>query len=152
MENGRQFRINLYGKDEGDKVKLEILRGYKRLTFNVAVYESKYLQKSFVGLVNPEKNLIPRLGILGLELNDDLLNLLPPIRSKNGILVGALVGEVTSWEGDLRTGDIIISVNRKPIYDFTTLKTLTDTLKSGHVCVVHLERNGNYKYVTLEID
>ena len=152
MENGRQFRVNLYGKDEGDKVTLEVLRGYKRLTFHVTVTEIRDMNHSFVSMVNPEKNLIPRLGILGLELDKNLLKLLPPVRSKNGILVGALVGEVTSWEGDLRTGDIIVSVNRLPIYDFKTLKTVTDTMKSGHVCVVHLERNGEYKYITLEVN
>jgi len=152
MENGRQFRINLYGKDEGDSVTLEILRGIKRLTFHVKVYEAKDMPQSFVNMINPEKNLIPRLGIIGLELNDNLLKLLPPIRSKNGILVGALVGETTSWDGDLRTGDVIVSINKVPIYDFNTLKTVTDTLKAGHVCVVHLERDGEYKYVTLEIN
>jgi serine protease Do len=152
MENGRQFRINLYGKDEGDSVTLEILRGIKRLTFHVKIYEAKDMPQSFVNMINPEKNLIPRLGIIGLELNDNLLKLLPPIRSKNGILVGALVGETTSWDGDLRTGDVIVSINKVPIYDFNTLKTVTDTLKAGHVCVVHLERDGEYKYVTLEIN
>ena len=131
---------------------LEILRGIKRLTFHVKIYEEKDMPKSFVNMINPEKNLIPRLGIIGLELNDKLLKLLPPIRSKNGILVGALVGEITSWDGDLRTGDVIVSLNRVPIYDFKTLKTVTDTLKAGHVCVVHLERNGEYKYVTQEIN
>ena len=85
-------------------------------------------------------------------MNNNLLKLLPPIRSKNGILVGALVGETTSWDGDLRTGDVIVSINRVPIYDFNTLKTVTDTLKAGHVCVVRLEREGEYKYVTLEIN
>jgi len=152
MENGRQFRVNLYGKDEGDPVTLEILRGIKRLTFHVKIYEEKDMPQSFVNMINPEKNLIPGLGIIGLELNDKLLKLLPPLRSKNGILVGALVGEITSWDGDLRTGDVIVSLNRVPIYDFNTLKTVTDTLKAGHVCVVHLERNGEYKYVTLEIN
>ena len=152
MENGRQFRVNLYGKDEGDSVTLEILRGIKRLTFHVKIYEAKDMPQTFVNMINPEKNLIPGLGIIGLELNDNLLKLLPPIRSKNGILVGALVGETTSWDGDLRTGDVIVSINRIPIYDFNTLKTVTDTLKAGHVCVVHLEREGEYKYVTLEIN
>jgi len=152
MENGRQFRVNLYGKAEGDKVKLEVLRGIKRLTIHVEVMDIKERSQSFVNMVDLENHLIPNLGILGLELNDELLSLLPPVRTKNGVLVAALVGKVSSWEGDLRTGDIIISVNNVPMYDFESLKKYTDEIATGHICVVHVERAGKYKYVTLEID
>jgi S1-C subfamily serine protease len=103
-------------------------------------------------MVDLENHLIQNLGILGLELNDELLSLLPPVRTKNGVLVAALVGKVNSWEGDLRTGDIIISVNNVPMYDFESLKKYTDEMGAGHICVVHVERGGQYKYVTLEID
>jgi serine protease Do len=152
MENGRQFSVNLYGRSEGDKVKLEVLRGIKRLTINVEVMDIKESSQSFVNMVDFENHLIPNLGILGLELNDELLSLLPPVRTKNGVLVAALVGKVSSWEGDLRTGDIIISVNNVPMYDFESLKKYTDEMGTGHICVVHVERGGQYKYVTLEID
>jgi S1-C subfamily serine protease len=103
-------------------------------------------------MVDLENHLIPNLGILGLELNNELLSLLPPVRTKNGVLVGALVGKVNSWEGDLRTGDIINSVNNVPMYDFESLKKYTDEMDSGHICVVLIERAGQYKYVTLEIN
>ena len=152
MGNGRQFRVNLYGRSEGDKVKLEVLRGIKRLTIYVEVMDIKERSQSFVNMVNLEKHLIQNLGILGLELNDELLSLLPPVRTKNGVLVVALVGKVNSWEGDLRTGDIIISVNNVPMYDFESLKKYTDEIAAGHICVVHVERAGQFKYVTLEID
>ncbi len=152
MENGRQFRVNLYGRAEGDKVKLEVLRGIKRLTINVDVMDVKERSQSFVNMVDLKNHLIPNLGILGLELNDELLSLLPPVRTKNGVLVAALVGEVNSWEGDLKTGDIIISVNNVPMYDFESLKKYTDEMDGGHICVVHVERAGQFKYVTLEID
>jgi type II secretory pathway component PulC len=68
------------------------------------------------------------------------------------VLVGALVGEVNSWEGDLRTGDIIVAVNKAPIYDFKSLIDFTNSLESGHICAVHIEREGQFRYVTLEIN
>jgi serine protease Do len=152
MENGRQLRVNLYGRSEGEKVKLEVLRGIERLTIYVDVMDTKEHSQSFVNMVDLENHLIPNLGILGLELNNELLSLLPPVRTKNGVLVGALVGKVNSWEGDLRTGDIINSVNNVPMYDFESLKKYTDEMDSGHICVVLIERAGQYKYVTLEIN
>lgn len=152
MENGRQFSVNLYGRSEGDKVKLEVLRGIERLTIYVGIMDIKERSQSFVNMVDLENHLIPNLGILGLELNDELLRLLPPVRTKNGVLIAALVGEVNSWEGDLRTGDIIVSVNNIPMYNFESLKKYTDEMASGHICVVRVERAGQYKYVTLEID
>jgi len=152
MENGRQLRVNLYGRSEGEKVKLEVLIGIERLTIYVDVMDTKEHSQSFVNMVDLENHLIPNLGILGLELNNELLSLLPPVRTKNGVLVAALVGKVNSWEGDLRTGDIINSVNNVPMYDFESLKKYTDEMDSGHICVVLIERAGQYKYVTLEID
>jgi len=152
MENGRQFRVNLYGRSEGEKVKLEVLRGIERLTIYVEVMDIKERSQSFVNMVDLENHLIPNLGILGLELNDELLSLLPAVRTKNGVLVAALIGKINSWEGDLRTGDIINSVNNVPMYDFESLKKYTDEMDAGHICVVHLERAGQFKYVTLEID
>jgi serine protease Do len=152
MENGRQLRVNLYGRSEGEKVKLEVLRGIERLTLHVEVMSIKEGSQSFVNMVNLESHLIPNLGILGLELEAELLSLLPPVRTKNGVLVAALIGKVISWEGDLRTGDIIISVNNIPMYDFESLKKYTDEMAGGHICVVHLERAGQFKYVTLEVD
>jgi serine protease Do len=152
MENGRQLRVNLYGRSEGDKVRLEVLRGIERLTLHVEVMDIKERSQSFVNMVDLENHLIPKLGILGLELNDELLSLLPLVRTKNGVLVAALVGKVNSWEGDLRTGDIIISVNNIPMYDFESLKKYTDDMDAGHICVVHVERAGQFKYVTLEVD
>ena len=152
MENARQFNVNLYGKSEGEKVKLEVLRGIKRLTIHVQVYEVKDGRHMFMNMVDVEKNLVPELGILALELNEELSSLLPSVRSKNGVLVGALVGEVNSWEGDLRTGDIIVAVNKAPIYDFKSLIDFTSSLESGHICAVHIEREGRFRYVTLEIN
>lgn len=152
MENARQFNVNLYGRSEGEKVKLEVLRGVKRLTIYVEVYELKDSRNLFMNMVDVEENLVPELGILALELNEDLLSLLPSIRSENGVLVGALVGEVNSWEGDLRTGDIIVAVNNIPIYDFESLRNFTSTLESGHICAVHIEREGRFRYVILEIN
>jgi len=152
MENARQFNVNLYGRSEGEKVKLEVLRGVKRLTIYVEVYELKDSRNLFMNMVDVEENLVLELGILALELNEDLLSLLPSIRSENGVLVGALVGEVNSWEGDLRTGDIIVAVNNVPIYDFESLKIFTSTLESGHICAVHIEREGRFRYVILEIN
>jgi serine protease Do len=152
MENARQFNVNLYGKSEGEKVKLEVLRGIKRLTIYAQVYEIRDGSSFFMNMADVEKNLVPELGILALELNEELLSILPSVRSKNGVLVGALVGEVNSWEGDLRTGDIIVAVNKVPIYNFDSLRDYTTTMGSGHICAVHIEREGQFRYVTLEIN
>jgi hypothetical protein len=38
------------------------------------------------------------------------------------------------------------------MYDFESLKKYTDEMDAGHICVVHVERAGQFKYVTLEID
>ena len=43
----------------------------------------------FASQVTPEKNLIPRLGILGIELDDEVRKALPGLRGEAGVLVAA---------------------------------------------------------------
>jgi serine protease Do len=84
MENARQLEVGLYRFPVGDKINLEVLRGDKRLTLDVAVTAKDDDPQRFADLVDPEKNLIPKLGILGVEIDRKLAPLLPDLRHRGG--------------------------------------------------------------------
>src|SRR5262249_42136705 len=77
LENARQLEVNLYAREVGDGVSLVVQRGQDALTLRVAVYERPDDPERFAELLSPEKNLVESLGILALDLDDDVVRLLP---------------------------------------------------------------------------
>src|SRR5205814_848462 len=70
MENARQFEVNLYQQPIGEYVSVEILRGTDNLTSRVKVAERMDDPGRFMGMVSREKNLVARLGILALDVDE----------------------------------------------------------------------------------
>ena len=71
-ENARQFHVNLYPHAVGEVVHVEVLRGDRRLTVPVAVTERPDDPGRLADMVTPERNVVARLGILGLDLDEGL--------------------------------------------------------------------------------
>jgi S1-C subfamily serine protease len=115
MENGRQFNVNLYSKDVDDTVTLELLRGGKTMFVKTTVIERDDDYEKFASFVSPEENRLEQLGILGLELNEKIVDLLPKLRSETGVLV-AVTNATASFDDDgFKAGDIIHAINQMPI-------------------------------------
>src|SRR5919109_332729 len=116
MENGRQFQVGLYRRAAGDAVSLEILRDGQTTKIPVAMTERR---DPFAGLsasIDPRQNLVPRLGILGVDLDQRIMELLPVERVRSGVVVASTVaGALDAQEGGLTIGDVICAVNRVPI-------------------------------------
>jgi serine protease Do len=152
MENGRQFNVNLYRRSPGDVVSLLVSRDQAERTLRVTVQERKGDPARFARMVSMEHNLIPRLGVLVLDIGSDLKRLLPPLRKREGVLVAALAGGGPPWESGLEAGDIIYTLNRRETPDVKTLKAILDGLPSGASLALQVERNGRLRYLTLELN
>src|SRR3954468_22054035 len=68
MENGRQFRVNLYTRNIGDQVTLDVQRGERKLTLRVGVSERANDMGRLADLVSPQ-NAITEIGVYGVDLN-----------------------------------------------------------------------------------
>jgi len=77
MENGRQFDVNLYSRLVGDHVILEIQRGVIDKIIKVEIRERPNDPGRFSDMVSPERNLIPKLGILALDLDETISRCCP---------------------------------------------------------------------------
>jgi serine protease Do len=152
MENARQLEVGLYRFPVGDKVNLEVLRGANRLTLDVSVTAEDDDPQRFADLVNPDKNLIPKLGILGVEIDRHLLPMLPELRKQYGIVVAARAAGVEGVEVDLRPGDVIYAINNEPTSTITALTNVLGQLKSGDPVVLQVERDGGLMYVAFEVE
>jgi serine protease Do len=152
MENARQLEVNLWRFPVGDKVNLEVLRGADRLTMDVSVTAQDDDPQRFADLVNPEKNLIPKLGILGVEIDRKLAPLLPDLRKQYGIVVAARAAGAEGLEVDLHPGDVIYAINNEPTSTVAALSTALGQMKSGEAVVLQVERDGALMYVAFEME
>lgn len=152
MENGRQFDVNLYGKPIGEKVALEIQRGSEERTVQVQVAERPGDPQLFAELVRPEENLIPKLGILAIDLDRNIMRMLPALRIETGVVVAMTAAAGPSWQGQFFPGDVIHAVNNLPITNLDQLRAVVQPLQFGDAVVVQLERGSTLRYLAFEME
>jgi serine protease Do len=152
MHTAPQLEMEIFRAPMGHKVSLGVLRGSDHLTIDVSVAESEDDPQRFADLVNPEDNLIPRLGILGIGIDKKLGALLPDLRKGYGVVVAAgSATDLASGTG-LKPGDVIYSVNGSPVSTVAALKSKIDEFKAGQEVVIQIERSGRLMFVTLELE
>ena len=151
MENGRQLSVNVYQRRIGERVNLEILRGTERQRHEVEVVERPNDPDRFASMVHPDRNLVPELGILGIDLDSELTKMFAGLRQNAGVIVAARSAEATSWEGqELMPGDLIHAVNRLDVRSLSELKAAIARYGPGDPIVLLVERERELIYVTLE--
>jgi serine protease Do len=147
IENGRQFRINLYTRGVGDTVASEARRGTSKFTARVAVGERDNdagRLSDMVALLSP----VRALGITALDLSPRIAKLLPSVRRERGAVVAAVSAAAPfSHQGRLQPGDVIYSLNGKTVGSVAELNTAADATKAGTPSVLQLEREGVLLYL-----
>ena len=152
IENGRQLHVNLYRREVGDTVRLEVLRGDQPTTVTVSVAERADPLSAASLLSDPRENVVPRLGILAATLDAKLAAMLP-LRSKSGVVVAsASAGVFDSDNGGLVPGDVIHAVNGQWISDLPALRKAVESAKTGAPVVVQIERRGVLMYLAFILD
>lgn len=152
MENGRQLDVNLYRQNIGDNVNLEIVRGTEKSMAQVNVIEREDDPFRFIEMVNPTENLIPRLGILGIDLNSRIEEMLPGLRKKFGVLVAAISGETPAMGDMLFPGDVIYAVNGVEITGLYSLRTELDKYQAGDAIALQLQRRGKLMFLAFTLE
>ena len=150
MENARQLLVNLYRYQVGDKVKLEVLRGKNKFTYAVPVVVEDDDPERFADMVDPTKNLIPELGILAIEIDQKVAEMVPDLRKQYGVVVAAAGGGSAFSGGSLEVGDVIYAVNTEPVTSIEALRAALRTAKASEAVVLQIERDGRLLYMALE--
>jgi serine protease Do len=141
----------LLSRESGDKVHLDVLRGNHRLGFDVPLMPPPKDMDQITALADPEKNLVPTLGILGVEIDKKIAAMAPDLRDPYGIIVAARATGATT-EIPLTTGDVIRTLNGQPMKTLDDLRQALRALRPGAAVALQIQRDQKLMYVAFTLD
>jgi len=150
--NVPMFTTAMLSHPGGQNVRLNLLRGGEQLSIDVPPIEESHDADRLSDLINPEKNRIRRLGIIGIGVDDKVADLLPGLRGSYGVIVAALSPSSTSTSTELQVGDVIHEVNGAAISSVEALRAATEKFKRGDAVALFIERDGRLQYLAFEIE
>jgi serine protease Do len=151
MENARQFDVTLYSRKPGSSVNLEVGRGLQRLTLPVTVVERRDESDRFRDLVTPGRNLIARLGILGLDLTPELAQLIPGLRDSHGVVVAGAAADALGAAGFM-AGDVIYGVDGEQVRTLAELRAAIGQIAADSSAVIQIGRQGQLRFLTVTLE
>ncbi|HJY86631.1 MAG TPA: trypsin-like peptidase domain-containing protein [Candidatus Acidoferrales bacterium] len=146
------FGLSFYLHGAGERAKFEVLRGSEKLLLEIRMVERPHDVDRLLETVGPEKNLVRRLGILGIELDPKLAKMFQNLRESSGVIVAARVVNSGGTDSSLATGDIIHALNGTPVTSLEGLRSVLDRLKPDSAVALQIERDGKLMYVTLQME
>jgi serine protease Do len=137
----------------GTKVMLRVQRGDGQLDLPVITEEEAGEElDALADLVDPVKNVVPELGIVGLDITKAVHELMPDLRRPEGVVVAARKANTPYTGPVLQTGDVIYAVNHRVIGNVAELRETLSRMKSGQAAVLTVEREEHLIYVPIELD
>ena len=137
--------------ETGDTVHLDLLRGKERFALDVKVMEAPHDMDQIAALADPEKNLVPTLGILGVEIDKRIAAMAPDLRDPFGILVAARAAGATV-EVPLNAGDVIRTLNGQPMTTLDRLRSALKALPPGAPVALQIQRDQKLLFLAFTLD
>ena len=150
-DNLPSLGTRLFMRSGGEKIKLGVLRGAEKLSFDVLVVELPHDLDRLADLADPDKSLVPKLGIVGIEIDPKLAGTLPGLRVSSGVIVAARAANL-SVDTSLTAGDVIHAINGVQVETMTALRSALDHLAPNTSVTLQIERNGRLMFVSFELD
>jgi serine protease Do len=151
IRNLRQFLIAIDRHAVGDIMQVNILRGADKVEAKVTVQERADDPNRFIDMVRENSSLVPRLGILAVDVNENVLKKISELRKPAGVLVAALVADLPGSEEGLAPGDLIISLNSKDVSNVEALRALLGNLQTGSPVVLQIQREDQLRFIVLDL-
>ena len=145
--------FQFFTRSAGDRLKIGVIRGSDALTFELEVTERAHDFDRLSDLVDPQKSLVARLGILGVDLNEKSAQFASSLRWPLGVMVVGHTKEVAELaDTGLMTGDAIHGINGIPVLSVDDLRAALEHLEPRSAVVLQVERNGQMTFLGFEVD
>jgi serine protease Do len=133
-------------------MKLAVLRGGDKKVLYVPVNEHRDQMDKLIDAVDPDQSLVPRLGILAVDLNEQIRSIAGNLRNPSGVVVIARAANLIGPETGLKTGDVIHSVDKTPVDSVESLRATLRGLKPSAPVVLQVERDGQLQWLAFEME
>jgi len=152
IETLPQLSAALYLHRLDQVLKLEVLRGEERKILYVPAIEQRDPMDQLFDAADPEKSLVPRLGILATDVTGELRSQIGTLRIAGGVIVLGRAVDLTTPDTGLQTGDVIHALNTTPITSMDDLRGAVLSLKTGDPVVLQVERSDGLSYLSFEME
>jgi serine protease Do len=150
-DNLPTVNYNFRLRDSTENVPIVVLRSGKEVPLSVATVEQRSDLDSVSSLADPEKNLVPELGLLGVEIDARIAASATGLRAPYGIIVVARAAGATT-EVPLQPRDVIRSINNRDIQSLQALRDAVRALAPGTPVTLQIQRDGRLMYVSFTVD
>ena len=148
-----ELEAYIFRLDPGTTVNLRVQRGEGELTLPVVTAEPSGGElDSLADMVDPTRNVVAELGIVGLDVTKEVLKLIPELRRPAGVVVAARKTNAPYSGPLLQAGDVIYEINRHVVSGVDALRKQLGHMTSGQAVVLLIERNGVLMYIPLQLD
>jgi serine protease Do len=152
VSDARQLEEEIFRQPIGSKIPFGVVRDGKRVELQIPIIERRDDPQRFADMVTQEKNLVPRLGILAIEINKEIAEKLQGLRRDYGIVVAARAAEAPYTGSGLRPGDVIYELNGTPAVTLNAFKAALAQLRGGDAAVFLVERDSRLIYIPVELE
>jgi serine protease Do len=136
----------------GEHISLQVLRGSEELSFDIAAVEEYHEADHLADLADTSKNLIPKLGVLGIAVDKRTAAMVGNLRRASGVIVAARVEDPRQIDTGLQVGDVIHEINGDFVLSVEALQTAVAKFKPGDAVALLIERGGKLLYVAFEME
>jgi serine protease Do len=145
--------VNYYFRlrDSTENVKVVVQRGAMQHPLSLATVEERNEFDAVSSMADTQKNMVPELGILGVEIDQKIAAAARGLRDPYGIIVVARVAGSTS-EVPLLARDVVRSVNNARVPTLLALRDAVRALKPGTPVTLQIQREGRLMYVTYTVE
>ena len=148
-----ELEAEVFSTNPGTKTTLRVQREEQQLNVDVITEEQSGAElDALADLVDSEKNVVPQLGIIGIDISKPVRELMPDLRRPEGVVVAARRAGAPYSGPALDTGDVIYAVNRNVISGVAQLRQYLGTMKTGSALVLQVEREGRLLYIPMQVD
>ena len=138
-------------RDSTDPVQLVVMTAGKQRTLSVTPVEVRSDFDTVSAMADPEKNLVPELGILGVEIDKDIAAAATGLRDPHGVIVVARAAGGSS-DVALQEKDVIRRLNNQEIATLQGLRDAIRALTPGAPVTLQIQREGRLLYLPFTFD
>jgi serine protease Do len=148
-----RLAFQFFTHSAGDVVRLKVRRGDADFTADVTVAERAHDFDRLTDRIDPQRSLVAKLGILGVDITDENVGMVPSLRVPHGVIVvGHTPNTVDVSDAGLMTADTVHSVNGAVVTSVEQLRAAVDRMPSRSPVVLQIERNGQFIFLAFELD